>query len=158
MVSDGCASCFAHGRCPGPQGRARVLYLWRSNRMFCSSCGAMLSLLLWYISTPSSMRACLTASLRALAVRSLVLRAARFRACYFFRSASGGGFPSVSPRSVRYSVVYRLYALWPLALAKACLSCGFVQQAVRQGGSAGAVNSYARTSASHGGTVANYLR
>ena len=52
-IPGGCASCFAHGRCTGPQGRARVLYLWRSNRMFCSSCGAMLSLLLWYRSTPS---------------------------------------------------------------------------------------------------------
>ena len=104
------------------------------------------------------MRTCLTASLRALAYRSLVLRAARFRACYFFRSASGGGFPSVSQRSVRYSVAYRLYALWPLALAKACLSCGFVQQAVRQRGSAGAVNSYARTSASQCSAVANYTR
>ena len=70
------------------------------------------------------MRACLTASLRALAYRSLVLRAARFRACYFFRSASGGGFPSVSPRSVRYSVAYRLYASWPLALLLSRLSCG----------------------------------
>ena len=48
------------------------------------------------------MRTCLTASLRALAYRSLVLRAARFRACFLFRSASGGGFPSVVPRSVRY--------------------------------------------------------
>ena len=71
--------------------------------------------------------------------------------------------PSVTATlSGRPSIIFRSFssAICPLAISVADGSpvLRHVQQAVQQRGPAGAVNSYVRTSASHGGTVANFSR
>ena len=116
-IPGGCASCFAHGRCTGPQVRARVLYLRRSNRMFCSSCGAMLSLLLRCRLTPSLCASLLDCELACSGLPLLGAESSTGPCLLPFSGRPAAEvFPSVSQRSVRYSVAYRLYAYWPLAL------------------------------------------
>ena len=70
--------------------------------------------------------------------------------------------PSVTATLLGRPSIFRSFssAICPLAISVADGSpvLRHVQQAVQQRGSAGAVNSYVRTSTSHGGTVANFSR